>query len=302
MKKNKITLNIGIPASGKTTWSLNQVKNNPKTIRISRDDYRFMMKDAPILDTKMESVLTKMVYNDIATLAGAGYDLIIDQTNCNKKHLLAMVDYCQQYGDVHFQIFDVSLEKAIDRDKNREKSVGEDVIKRMHKGFLSIFDSNFDFSVRKKKERFVSNYQINENDKQKAFIFDVDGTLAHNLNVRGYFDWDKVDRDAYDELVGQMAKDLKSLGYYIIIVTGRDGSAGKLTKEWLSFYGVPFDEFFIRPTGDYRKDNVIKKEIYEQNIKPFYNVMGVFDDRDQVVSFWRKEANLKTYQVEYGNF
>lgn len=302
MKRNpKIILTIAPPAAGKTTWAKDQVKKNPKIMRISRDDFRFMMKDSPVLETKGESILTEMVQNSIASLTKVGYDVIVDQTNCNKKHLVSLIEFCQQHGDVHFQIFDVPKSTLIERDSMREKSVGEDVINRMYNGWLKIFDSNFDFSIRKKKDRFVSSYQINDSELPKAFIFDMDGTLAHNLNVRSYFDWLKVDQDSYDEHVGQMAKDLKAAGYKIIIVTGRDGEAEELSKEWLDFYDVEYDEFFIRPQGDYRKDNVIKKEIYDNNIKNKYNVVGVFDDRDQVVSFWRSEG-LKCYQVEYGNF
>lgn len=37
------------------------------------------------------------------------------------------------------------------------------------------------------------------------------------------------------------------------------------------------------------------------NIKDKYNVLGIFDDRQQVVDMWRS-LGLKCFQVEPGNF
>ena len=38
MKNLKVKILIGIPASGKSTWSLNYIRNNPDWTRVSRDD------------------------------------------------------------------------------------------------------------------------------------------------------------------------------------------------------------------------------------------------------------------------
>jgi hypothetical protein len=42
----------------------------------------------------------------------------------------------------------------------------------------------------------------------------------------------------------------------------------------------------MRAEGDDRKDWIVKKEFYDE-ISKDYNVLGVFDDRDQVVAMWR---------------
>lgn len=39
----------------------------------------------------------------------------------------------------------------------------------------------------------------------------------------------------------------------------------------------------MRKTGDSRKDFLIKKEIYENELKDKYNILAIFDDRQQVV-------------------
>jgi hypothetical protein len=41
-------------------------------------------------------------------------------------------------------------------------------------------------------------------------------------------------------------------------------------------------ELQMRKKNDYRPDEVIKEEIYHNNIEPIYNVIAVFDDRQKV--------------------
>lgn len=60
-------------------------------------------------------------------------------------------------------------------------------------------------------------------------------------------------------------------------------------------------ELHMRADGDYRPDDVVKREIYEQEIAPA-EIMGVIDDRDKVVRMWREELGLACIQVAPGNF
>ena len=138
--------------------------------------------------------------------------------------------------------------------------------------------------------------------KELAIIVDVDGTLADMRGVRGPFEWDKVHLDKPHQDVIDLVKDLTSLEKYrIIITTGRDGVCEQETKDWLTDNGVMYDDFYIRPKGDFRKDNIIKSEIYMDHIRPKYDVQFVIDDRDQVVEMWRS-LGLRVLQVAPGNF
>ncbi len=139
-------------------------------------------------------------------------------------------------------------------------------------------------------------------NKQKAIIVDIDGTLADMRGVRGPFDWDKVHLDRPHEDVIELVRDLRSLKKYkIIITTGRDGVCEEATKEWVLEHGVNYDEFFIRKAGDFRKDSIIKSEIYMDYIRPKYDVKFVIDDRNQVVEMWRS-LGLRVLQVAPGDF
>lgn len=66
------------------------------------------------------------------------------------------------------------------------------------------------------------------------------------------------------------------------------------------FDGVGFN-LLMRNKRDFRPDEVIKKEIFEKEIDPKYNVICVFDDRDKVVKMWR-DLGILCNQVYYGDF
>lgn len=58
---------------------------------------------------------------------------------------------------------------------------------------------------------------------------------------------------------------------------------------------------YMRPTGDERRDDVVKKEIYERDIAGKYNVLFCMDDRQRCVDLWRS-LGLVCFQVDYGDF
>lgn len=302
MKTVKIILAIGIPASGKSTWSKEFVRRNNEYVRVCRDDYRLMLSQSQMLDPKGERLVTQLVETAISNAINFKFNVIVDQTNVNIKYLNEMVDFCQNLADVEFKIFDVPVDLAIERDAKREAKVGEEVIRKMYKNYLNLYDSNFNFSYRRKKPRIVTGIDWKpDNTLPYAIIFDIDGTLAHVNGKRGHFDWDNVDRDVVDERVRETLKIHRKAGYKIIIVTGRDGSCEELTKMWLAENDIHFDYFYIRPAGNFDKDTVIKKGIFDNHIAGKFNVLGVYDDRNQVVSMWR-EIGLKCFQVIKGDY
>jgi hypothetical protein len=140
-------------------------------------------------------------------------------------------------------------------------------------------------------------------DLPTAVICDIDGTVAHMQGKRGPFDWNRVGHDDPDQAVIGVLDRLQKgdPNLKLIMVSGRDESCRNETSEWLEAAGVRFDALLMRPKDDYRKDSLVKREIYENEIQGKYNVLCVLDDRDQVVKEWRR-LGLKCFQVEYGFF
>lgn len=300
MKDKKIKVLVGLPGSGKSTWALDWVQNNPDWIRVNRDDFRFMLKGLPFLDSKAETAITKMMTDAIETAILAGYNVIVDNTHCRLKYINELVKRFGEMATIEFQYFDVSAEECIRRDSLRKRRVGEEVIRKMERDLAELL-KHFNFMPVQRRPRLAKDYEATWKDGLlPAVIFDIDGTIAHMNGKRGPFDWKKVGLDDPDEPMLQIIR-VMSEEYEIILVSGRDASCREETIEWLDKHGIKFDGLFMRPENDFRKDSIIKREIYESKIKDKYNVLIVFDDRDQVVETWR-ELGLKCAQVEPGKF
>lgn len=148
--------------------------------------------------------------------------------------------------------------------------------------------------------------------KEKAFIFDIDGTIAdctHRLFYvdlsQGVRDWDAFYDACYKDVpiinVMRLLATLEN-SYHIIFVTGRPECVYDLTHDWLDGHMVlwPY-QLFMRKDGDHRPDYQVKREIYETQIKDRYDVIGVFEDRKQCVDMWRA-LGLQCYQVNNGDY
>lgn len=102
---NKVIINVGVSGSGKTTWSTEYIKNNPKTIRINRDSIRLGL--CGTLDDYYQSKLLNMredMINNIEeyTLIQAllkGFDVIIDNTNLKLSYISRWENFVKQWNE-----------------------------------------------------------------------------------------------------------------------------------------------------------------------------------------------------------
>lgn len=131
-----------------------------------------------------------------------------------------------------------------------------------------------------------------------AYLFDIDGTLAL-MGDRGPYEWAKVELDIPNVRMVHTLLTLAASGVSILIISGRDEDCRPETIRWLDRYGIGFDKLFMRPAGDKRPDEVVKREIYDRDIVHFYNLIMVFDDRPKVIRMWR-ELNLIVADVGNG--
>lgn len=297
MRSNlNILVLIGIPASGKSTWSKDFVRRNPDYVRVNRDEFRLMLKNSQMCENKIEDMITSLVHATIGESLAKKLNVIVDNTHLKMKYITAIIDKFKHSADIHFRLFDISVKKAIERDNDRDEKVGEGVIKKMHKDYLALLDS-FDFQMvkQRKGDYIVPNF---DSELPQAVVFDIDGTLALMGN-RGPFEWHNVDRDSLNQIVSEQVQFHRSLGRKIILVTGRDASCWRETKEWCEFYGIEYNEMHMREIGDHRKDTIVKQEIYENHLKDKYNVLCVYDDRLQVLDMWYKQG-IFTFNVNQG--
>ena len=136
---------------------------------------------------------------------------------------------------------------------------------------------------------------------KKAIICDIDGTLAIRGD-RGPFEHEKAQEDKVNTHVSNLLSIYKEKDYDIIIISGRQDRFEELTRNWLLTNSIPFDKLYLRNTEDNGRDSDVKKDIFMKYVKDLYEVEFVLDDRNQVVDMWRKELNLKCFQVDYEIF
>lgn len=277
----QVIMTKGLPASGKSTWAKEIISNNPnKYKRINKDDLRAMLDNSKHSNSSEKFVL-KIRDLIIMQAIDAGKHVIIDDTNLCTKHEEHIKQLIKGRANLIIKDFtDITLDICIERDLKRPISVGEKVIRNMYNTYL------------RKKETYVINKKLTN-----AIIVDIDGTLAI-MNKRTPFEWSKVKSDLCNENI----KNIVNLyNGKVILVSGRDGICKDLTIEWLNENKICFNQLFMRDAGNNEKDTVIKKRIYDQEIKDKYNIEYVLDDRNCVVEMWRN-LGLTCLQVNEGDF
>ena len=129
---NKLLILQGIPASGKSTFAKQWVEEDPKTrVIVNRDSIRrglgvYWVPSREDLVSEIEMSMVEMVLmND--------YDVCLDSTNLNPSYLSKWVKFADEHKYIiEYKKFDISLEEALERDKNREFPVGEKVINQFY--------------------------------------------------------------------------------------------------------------------------------------------------------------------------
>ena len=289
----KLIITIGLPGSGKSYFADNFIQQNKSFVLSNRDDLRFELFKKYDISKNQEKQVTAEQDKRIAKAIQDGQHIIISDTNLNPKTQEKWKQLAIKHNlELEIKDFrDVLLETCIKQDLKRDKSVGKDVIMNMYIKYIrpTLYKHN------NKKE-----------NKPKAVIFDLDGTLAI-MNNRGAFDWDKVDQDLPNGQVIDIALMYANNGYEILFCSGRMDCCRQKTINWLD---INFQKYtsahidrnlFMRKTDDCRQDSIVKKELFLEHIDQQYNVEAVFDDREQVVILWQ-DLGISTFRCGDGSY
>lgn len=296
----RLIITRGLPASGKTTFAR---KLQPGVVRVNRDDLRRMLHGARLFTQWAEGQVTTVQRAQVEALLRAKADVCIDDTNLRSKTVREWAELAARLGaafEVH-DFTDVPLEECLRRDAERPEGdrVGEDAIRRMHERYLA--GRTLPLPVPQVETGAPARVYTPPSDAPQIVLVDIDGTVAL-MNGRSPYDMTRVGEDQPNHAVIAAVRAMNSAGYGVVFCSGRDDSSRAETEAWLARHvGVPYLALQMRRLGDSRKDSVVKKEIFEREIRDRYHVVGVFDDRIQVVRMWR-ELGLTVYQVAEGDF
>lgn len=301
----KLLILVGAPGSGKSTFARYFIRTEDNWVRVNRDDFRLMQFGDTLMSPFYEERITKMVEASVITLLKNHTNVIIDATNSSLRTLEDMVRTYTEYADISFKVFDLSVEELVKRCDKRYEQTGKFIPKsaiEKHVTQLQYTKEKFDFKPipRAVKEATLT-YTAQDSSLPKAIICDLDGTLSL-LNGRDPYDASSADEDLLNVPVARVLQMAKAQGYKVILLSGREQLYREPTERFLSKHQIAYDLLLMRTTNDYRKDNIIKKELFQQEITGKYFIEFLLDDRNQVVDMWRKDLQLPCFQVNYGDF
>lgn len=141
---SKLIICRGIPASGKTFWAKQWVLEDPEhRVRINQDDIRFMLGKYWV--PNRESLVQHIQKEALIEALDRGYDIVVDNTNLNKKVLDFYRALVIDHGNhaIEFKdFFDTPLSVCIERDKNRDVQVSEKIIRNFYNNYKDIYPLN----------------------------------------------------------------------------------------------------------------------------------------------------------------
>lgn len=290
----KIIVLQGPPACGKSTLAKKLHDEDKNNVIICRDSIRESRGTYWLVE--QETYIDKVELLQVESALECGLTPVIDATNLNKKTIEKWENIASLYkAEIEYKECILPYNEALERDKLRERQVGEKVLRKFYTKY-------YPHMLRIPNDRIMKEF---DESKKSAIICDLDGTVALGYH-RGVFEYEKVGGDIKDFRVCRILENLLKSGRYkkVIFLSGRERSCYTESEQWIlnniDLNGIDY-QLLLRNVGDYRPDNIIKKEMYENLIEPYYDVQLVLEDRDKVVKMWR-DLGLLCCQVYYGEF
>lgn len=305
----------GLPGSGKSTLAKEMLELDSNMIRVNHDSLEQSLWFGKYIQVnrKFDEQIEEYIVNKALI---EGKNVVVDNTHISSRHLdrfKKIIDDIDRYkknisDKIELVIIDftdcssnyyVSVDECIRRDSLRDSKerVGKDVILKMAAGLKQ--------AVKPRISREDINYLEHDPNLPNCIIYDIDGTVSITGNRNPYdaskaLEVDKPNKTVIDVILSYFHHTNTSL----FAMTGREEKHRKVTSDFIC-KKTPLGEvtlnLFMRKDGDYRGDEIVKKELYEKYIKGKFNVLVVFDDRNKVVDMWRKEG-IHCFQVEPGDF
>lgn len=133
-----------------------------------------------------------------------------------------------------------------------------------------------------------------------TIIVDIDGTIA-SIEHRQHWvrskpkNWAAFYTNLQNDVpivpVIEIIKNLwRDHNNTIIFCTGRGTEYREETEKWLSKHVFTTKNLYMRATGDYRDDTIVKKELLDQMRIDGFAPTICFDDRNKVVKMWIEEG------------
>jgi predicted kinase len=294
----------GLPACGKTTIARAWVAEDPtRRARVNRDDLRAMAHASTWLGHETEKQIQAMRDAAILSALRQGVDVMNDDTNLPSRiarDLRRLAGQARADFEV-VDLTDVALDVCLDRNALRDgrSRVPADRIRELHQKYIA--GKAHPLPLADEPGDNASTVYQAKPGTPRAVLVDIDGTVALMSN-RSPYDETRVGEDRPNHAVIAAVRAMHAAGYQVVFCSGRTDGCRPATVTWLREHmAVPYEALHMRATGDTRRDSNVKLEIFDREIRDRYDVIGVFDDRAQVVRMWRS-LGLTVFQVAEGDF
>jgi predicted kinase len=142
----------GLPASGKSTYAVNWVNEDPEhRLRINQDSIRRMFGKYWLEDKiqlkKRESITSNIIMELLKQSMFNQFDIVLDNMNLNSKVLGTIEDYVNYFNmkfvdsqayKIEYKLFKEPLNTLINRDSKRDIPVGAEVITNLYNKYYDI--------------------------------------------------------------------------------------------------------------------------------------------------------------------
>ena len=140
----KLIMLCGLPGSGKSTYANDYAARNNNVVHLSSDAIRAELYGNESTQGNPAEVFGVMQKRAIEALNN-GQDVVYDATNITRKDRSGIIGVCPKFAKIECHIIWAPIEICIQRDAERERTVGKEVIDRMLKRFQApYYDEGID--------------------------------------------------------------------------------------------------------------------------------------------------------------
>lgn len=270
----KMRILIGPPACGKSTYRKQLVEQGWSYVNNDEIREKFpSWKERQVLDEVQRMAKHYMSFNN---------DIVIDNTNLNPKTVARWMALGRSFNyDIDIKrFFDIPWQEAVQRDALRPNPVGKSVIMQMY------MDAEIFTDIAREVVIFDLDGTICDISHRRHYVFNADNDPNFKKDWKSFYGG--ICNDMPNPAVVEMYDLVRYSGRYdVIFMSGRGSEYRSVSEQWLEKFGLTdYHMLIMRPYNDSRTDWIVKKELYEKYVKPYYNVKFTVDDRLQVCRMW----------------
>lgn len=287
----KFIMCVGASCSGKSTYAERICENDFDIVELNRDRIRFnLFTDGERnwqrykFNKKNENKVTAVEEHMATYAAIEGKNIISSNTNLNLSIRKKWEEWAKDNGyTVEYVLFPQKWDTLVKRNAQREGGLPEHRLWDQYKRYMQQFGMVGEHKLEVYRENPIL---------ESTIIADIDGTLASMNGVRKPFDWDLVGKDIPRIEIIRALDGLAYVHGHVTFMSGRDGCCYEDTLAWIETQiTCDWPEFIewdlvMRESGDSRKDDIVKYELFNKHIRGKYNVAAALDDRKSIVRLW----------------